>query len=112
MNRPSGQIGNFIRHKCPNPEVGMGATILSYTDRTAATIVSVNKSGKTIEITRDEATRVDDNGMSESQKYEFKTKPDAPKVKVRLRKDGQWRILKDGRKVIVGHREKYHDFSF
>lgn len=110
--RQSGQVDNFINYKQPKPEIGMGVTILHYTDRSAATIVGISKGGKRIILQSDIATRVDNNGMSESQKYEYSPNTGGKKFQASLRKDGQWRLSNDGRKVNLGLREAYHDYSF
>jgi hypothetical protein len=100
------------------PEVGMGATLVSWTDRYAYTVVAVEtfktgpKAGqvKAVVATEDKAKRVDANGMSECQSYEFETDPDATPEKFTLRKGGQF---KGKRGVLyVGSRSQYHDFSF
>lgn len=63
----------------------------------------------------DKALRVDQNGMSECQLYEYRPQPDAPAERVTKARDGQWYTrggMRGGRKVLVGRREAYHDFSF
>lgn len=75
--------GNLINRVMENttsnkPTVGMGATILGYSDRHAATVVSVSKDGKSVDIQRDTATRTDKNGMSECQDYEYSPTPTPP----------------------------------
>jgi hypothetical protein len=74
------------------PVKGMGGTIYHYSDRTAVTIVEVSPDGKTLWFTGDTAKRVDDNGMSESQTYEYTTNWDAPRGLAKLDKTGRWRI--------------------
>ena len=51
--------GSFINNMMqdslhPVPEVGMGATQLMWTDRSAGTIIEVSKSGKKLVFQRDE----------------------------------------------------------
>lgn len=109
----SGQIGNFVNYKQPVPEVGMGVTILSYTDRSAGTIQRISKTGKTIWITSDRAERIDKNGMSESQRYSYTQIPDSKPIRASKRKDGQWRLSGYfGNKLELGVRDAYHDYSF
>lgn len=97
------------------PEVGMGATILMWTDRLPATVVEV-VSPKKIVIQHDDAKRIDNNGMSEAQDYEFTPNLDAAKETYTQRKDGQWvregSPMKGGTRIILGARRKYYDFSF
>lgn len=109
------ETGSLINHiysgmNSAAPEVGMGCTILSWTDRNAATIVRVIDT-KTIEIQEDSAKRVDRNGMSDCQTYEFTPNPDASIQTVKLSKAGAWKT-QGGQTVMIGRREKHYDFSF
>lgn len=60
--------------KAKKPEVGMGVTKLMYSDREAYTVQRVISNMRVI-ITRDIAKRVDENGMSDAQAYEFESVP-------------------------------------
>jgi len=108
----------------PEPVVGMGATVLMWTDRHAATIFRVFTIGKCqlVEVRRDIATRIDRNGMSESQEYTYKTTPSGSVDTFRF--NGQrwehvrfnkmtkrWNATK-GSGLRIGSRDEYHDFSF
>ena len=113
--------GSFINNmyqdaiNTPTPEVGMGATMLSWTDRKAATIIEVSKSGKRITIQPDKSTRTDSNGMSDSQTYTFEPNPKAYTTEYSLRKNGRWVRVGDsmtGSSLLVGLREEYYDYSF
>lgn len=93
------------------PEVGMGVTLCMWSDRHPYTVVKV-LSNRRIVVQEDNYKRIDDNGMSECQKYEYTPNPEASEVIVTLRKNGQWKEM-GGRSVFsLGFREKYHDFSF
>ena len=100
------------------PQVGMGATILSWTDRHAATIVEVDLEKKLprIGIKQDIATRSDKNGMSDSQDYDYTPNPNATTVYYTFRKDGTWvkegDKTKGGSRIAIGYRNEYYDFSF
>lgn len=94
------------------PEVGMGATISYHSDRSAATIIKVSKSGKSFYIQEDTAVRTDKNGMSEIQEYEFTPNPNGSVYKVTQRKDGSFRLMGDKTRVYIGVRRQYYDFSF
>jgi hypothetical protein len=108
----------------PIPEVGMGATRLQWTDRTACTIIAVERSGSSIVLTvqDDIATRADDNGMSDAQSYTYERNPDGRTKTYRSTKDGGWRecrrnengrwVWADREMLLVGTRRQYHDFSF
>jgi hypothetical protein len=100
----------------PTPEVGMGATILHWTDRTAATIIDVSPNGKTITVQEDTATRSDSHGMSDAQSYDYASNPDGATHVYTLRKNGKYvkqgNPLKGGQTVAIGYRRQYHDYSF
>jgi hypothetical protein len=97
------------------PCVGMGATILGYSDRHAATVVHVENS-KLIGVRQDTATRVDNNGMSENQEYVYEENLHASIQWFSLRKNGKWiregEKLKNGTVLLLGERDEYYDFSF
>lgn len=109
------QYGSFTNQLINNiaptfPEVNMGCTQLSFTDRNPATIVSVSKTGKSFEFTYDDYRRIDKNGFSEDQKWEYTPRPNAPRHKARLCKDGRYKC--HGMTIRVGIREKYDDPHF
>lgn len=92
------------------PEIGMGATICHWSDKTAATVVYITP--KRLILREDHATRVDKNGMSESQEYAYSPNPEGREWFVSLRKDGTWRVSKSKEIVTLGVRRQYHDYSF
>lgn len=104
-------------HVAATPEVGMGATILAYTDRYAGTVVRVYPNGAFV-VQEDHAKRTDSNGMSESQTYEYSPNPNGAehlfKRVSRGRAKGQYREngRMQGNGVMLGVRRKYNDFSF
>ena len=113
MAKEFGSLNNLLlsgSRGAPAPTVGMGATILSWSDRSPATVVEVSASGKTIKLQEDTATRTDTNGMSECQDYAFAPDPSAPLQVARLTSKG-WKIV-GGSRVRLGERSRYHDFSF
>lgn len=106
----------------PEPTVGMGVTMLSWTDRYAGTIVEVNMKKRYIAVTEDDCKRIDNNGLSESQEYEYTSMMDGYRNYYRKDSKGAWRachfnengrlVYSGNRGLIIGRREKYHDFSF
>ena len=96
--------------------VGGPATIYAYSDRYPGTVISVTDNE--IIVTEDNYKRIDNNGMSESQEYEYESNSDGRKFifrKVRSGKfKGQWREngLSTGMPVNFNYRQKYYDFSF
>jgi hypothetical protein len=105
----------------PEPTVGMGVTMLSWSDRDAGTIIEVNTKKRYIAVTEDDAKRIDNNGISEGQEYEYTTCLDGCITYYKKDKNGQWRKCyynENNRMVfgrgglILGRREKYYDFSF
>lgn len=95
----------------PAPKVGDGATICQFSDRKAGTIIEVSKSGKTIKIQLDDYRRVDENGMSDAQTYEYSPNPQGIVYEARLR-NGKWKTLHTKYGVIIGRRDQHHDYSY
>lgn len=107
------ETGSLINHVMTSggqvqPEVGMGATVCHWSDRHAGTIVKVTATQ--IHVQGDKAVRIDKNGMSESQQYEYHRNPEAPISVFRKTKRG-WRN-KSGAGLLIGSREEYYDYSF
>lgn len=115
----------------PEPEVGMGATILMWTDRHAATVAEIvyrSYATLVIAVQEDTARRTDTNGMSECQSYSYEPNPRGRIHYFRRRKNGTWQeVTRDrmtpgrvrylvveggGSGLRLGERSEYHDFSF
>ena len=109
----------------PDVKPGMGVTFLSWTDRNPGTIFRVFAVGKSmmIECRDDDYVRIDKNGLSEAQEYEYKIKVNGAKRYFRknartgfwesVRKNGETgRWIKCSGGIRIGEREKYHDFCF
>ena len=93
-------------------EVGDGATVNLYSDSHAGTII--RRTEKSLWIQRDEATRIDSNGMSDCQEYSYKPDPNGTVYHARWsEKYGcfMWGGFKDGKPISVG-RHEYYDYSF
>ena len=120
LTKPTGSLINnlYANSRYPEPTVGMGATRLSWTDRSPYTVVKV-LGPKKIVVVSDRATRTDNHGMSESQSYTFETPSegdeDYSETVLTLRPNGRWVAKGDSQKgtpFAIGYRNKYHDFSF
>jgi hypothetical protein len=118
--RLGSQTGSLINHvmsgsKDAEPQVGMGATMLLWSDRHACTIVEVSPNKKRIGVQQDNAKRTDNNGMSDSQSYAYSPNVNAPVKYYTLRKNGAWvregESMK-GSRIAIGYRAEFHDFSF
>lgn len=94
------------------PEVGMGATLVYWTDRAPATVVEVSKTGHKIVVQEDTATRTDSNGMSDAQSYSYERNESGRLHEATRRKDGSYRLKGGTTRVLLGNRSKYHDYSF
>lgn len=90
------------------PVVGMGVTILMWTDRHAGTVVKVTPTQ--IHVQRDKATRTDNNGYSENQTYSYQSDPRGEITIFRKTLRG-WRS-KDKSGLLIGARDEYYDYSF
>lgn len=100
--------------KQPEPEVGMGATRLMWTDRVPCTVIEVR--GKVVTVQEDRAERTDNRGQSESQEYAYSRNPEGRTHRYSQRKNGAWvregDTLRGGERLLLGVREKYYDPSF
>lgn len=122
------ETGSLMNHlysrQSAVPKVGMGATLLSWSDRSPATVVEVFKQGKYVYVgvQGDNYKRTDKNGLSECQEYEYTRNTDAH-VRYFRQKDGgkfeacyksketgRWKKTDGG--VTFGVRERFYDFSF
>lgn len=110
----------------PDVDINMPATLLSWTDRYAATVTSVaKKAGKVtmIGVKRDKATRADKNGVSECQEYTFECDDSGTPYYFRQNKAGMWEEIalnKDSGRWVktggyglrIGQRAEYRDPCF
>lgn len=94
------------------PEVGMGVTVSVGSDRYPGTVIQVTQNGRRVVFQYDLYKRIDSNGMSESQTYEFSSDPNGRTEIATLRKDGRYRITGSKTPVHIGSRSAYYDFSF
>jgi hypothetical protein len=111
-----GNLMNRIAEGCkmPKPERLMGATATLYTDRLAGTIVWVDDSQNPTRLMwqEDYAKRTDGNGMSDmGQTYVYERRPGNRLYEFKLLKRG-WYSKELGAGLIIGERDKFHDFGF
>ena len=112
-----GSLTNRLMEHCknPEPEVGMGVTELYFSDREPYEIIEV-KDDRHITVRALNYKRIDDNGMSESQEYEYFSNPDGYVAHLFKTKNGKW-VERIGKKYscngwFIGKAEKYYDYSF
>ena len=89
--------GSFVNWLMSNnstlPEVGKGATVNGWSDRYAYQVVYVSKDQSECVIQRCDSIRIDKNGMSESQEYDYSQLTQDVKTLVwRKKKGGCWCI--------------------
>ena len=102
----NGSLQNVLLANSRNriePEVGMGGTLVYWTDRHACTVAVVH-GPDLIEVQQDHAVRVDKNGLSESQTYTFERDANAPLRLFKRDRKGWWRRAErrpDGRIVFL-----------
>jgi hypothetical protein len=109
-----GSLNNeMVVSAADKPVVGMGATRIDWTDRHPFTVVEV-LSDRRVVVQEDSYQRIDSNGMSENQSYEFTRNPEGEKVVISRRNNGVWRKVGATKtdKFVIGSRDKYHDYSF
>lgn len=90
--------------------IGYGATVCYWTDRRAATIINMTRCTITVQL--DEATRIDQNGISENQQYSYKADPKGQVMIFRKNKYGRYIGARGGAVLRVGERDEYYDYSF
>ena len=114
-----GSINNRIdeRVKSEEPKVGMGVTHYGWSDRYPYEITKVIDD-RHLEIRRLDYKRIDNNGMSECQEYEYFSNENNPIERLYKNKNGRWvrRVGKNGVDNYGGWRigtaEYYYDFTF
>lgn len=98
------------------PSIGQGATVCYWTDRHAGTIIDISGDAKTLSWQQDKTKRIDKNGMSESQSYEYEHNELGEIIVFTLRKNGKWirkgQLMRNGTSLSIGHRSEYYDYSF
>lgn len=110
--------GSLINHLMDSswqslqPEVGMGATFVQWSDREAGTIIEVSKTGHRLVWQEDRATRIDTNGMSDAQQYSYESDPGGSRLTFTRRRDGSYRLLGSQSRLLLGVRDKHYDYSF
>ena len=97
------------------PEVGMGVTEMQWSDRTPWEVVEVIDD-RHIKVRRLDWKRIDNNGMSECQDYEYTSNEENYVATLFLTKQNQWRE-RIGRSLgcnrfHVGFAERYYDYTF
>lgn len=112
-----GSLHNMIAAPATEFEVGDGATVISWTDRHACTVIEVlrTKDGrvKGYVLQADRAIRTDGLGMSDAQTYTYERDPEGAIHPARIVATGKRKgqVYAGDRKVIRG-RAHYYDFSF
>lgn len=96
----------------PLPEVGGGVTICHWSDCSPATIIKISANGHKITIQEDKSRRLDKNGMSDCQEYEYTPDPEGTIHVAYLRHDGTYRLPRSKTRVSLFGRRKFHDYSF
>jgi hypothetical protein len=118
--RAGAETGSVVNHisSGQGPEIagqitpGDGATILHWTDRTAATVIAVRPGKRPeIEIQEDRAIRTDGNGLSDQQSYRYERDPAGRTHTVSYRR-GAWRVRGSDNGVRFGARDHFWDPSF
>ncbi len=117
--------GNAVRGQ-PEPAVGMGVTFLFWSDRKAGTIIEILAvDGRpALRCQEDTAVRTDQNGMCDSQSYDYVPNPEGEVSTYRRARNGRWyriaqnpetkryRKVEGGPGLRIGERDAYHDYNF
>lgn len=129
LGTQTGSVINHLHSRAvigqPEPVVGMGATMLLWTDRSACTIVNVQQvRGKTIvTVQTDHATVIAGSSHDGSAEYRYNPNPKGGEYHFRREADGRWQQVAisnqtgrwgkaGGRGLRIGERDEYRDPSF
>lgn len=132
LGSQTGSVINHLHSRAvigqPKPEVGMGATLLGWTDRHAATITAVTECcGKTwqyeIEVANDDAKVVKGSTFDGTAEYEYTPGTGCDHLFAFHLKKQEWiRVIRNpvtnklnqarGYGLRIGERETYYDPSF
>jgi hypothetical protein len=99
LGTETGSVVNHLYSRAvigqPEPEVGMGVTMLFWTDRAPGTIQRVFKIGKNtaIEVTFDASTLVSGSTQSESQEWQFTEKSGSTRMTYMRKPNGTWKNM-------------------
>lgn len=118
IGRDTGSLINHVMSGDQNdiPVVGMGATVLSWTDRHAGTIIETSENRFVVQ--RDKSILSEKDSIFGPQNYTYEPDPEGNtwtfKRVSRGRAKGTWREggRIDGLGVLINHRESYSDPSF
>lgn len=111
LGKHTGSVMNMCMsgtNQTDSPQIGMGCTVLMWTDRQAATIIDMTPC--TVLVQYDKVTPLH-KGMTDSQNWHCERDPNGTKRVFRLTKNG-WVNRKEGGTLMIGHRNHYHDYSF
>lgn len=129
LGTQTGSVINHLHSRAvigqPEPVVGMGATVLLWSDRHAATITNVQQvRGKLIvTVQNDRATLVAGSSHDGSAEYRYSRNPGGSENHFRREDDGRWQRVVINRQtgrwgkvsgsgLRIGEREEYLDPSF
>lgn len=114
-----GSIQNRLSERAlsPTPVVGMGVTECLWSDRHPYEIIEV-KDDRHITIRSLNAKRIDHNGFSECQEYEYSSNPNGAIYHLFKNKKGRW-VRRVGTRGVdnssgwaIGVAEEYYDPTF
>jgi hypothetical protein len=94
------------------PEIGMGATIVMWSDRLACTIVQITHGGKRIVIQRDTISWIPNPSAPSSPIFQYSPNPQGGIYHATKRKDGSYRLTRKTTMVWIGTRQEYYDRDF
>lgn len=132
LGSETGSVMNHLYSRmtrnAPSPTLGLGVTILHWSDRTPGTIVRIYSSPKGIVIgIADDHYRLNPGAAWPSETIDYEITPCAlscePRRFYRAKPDGGWEPVEAGKRygtwkkvggagLLVGRRERYYDPSF
>lgn len=129
LGTETGSVINHLQSRAtigqPEPVVGMGATMLGWTDRYACTIRNVFNIGnkRAVQVSRDRTKVIAGSSHDGTAQYEYETTPDGALTTFAFNgsvweqyqlneQTKRWNKAKSGRGLRIGERDEYRDPSF
>lgn len=128
LGSQTGSLINHIQSRAvigqPEATVGMGVTLLLWTDRSPGTILTVSPDGQWITVQDDRAIFVCGSAHDGSAEYTFEPDPAGSINTFKKQESGMWQHMvknratsrwnksKGGPGLRIGERNKYYDPSF
>lgn len=112
LESPQDGVVSLESRDARGPRVGQPATICWITDRHAATVIAVSKTGHKVTVRECKAIRTDGGGMSDSQSYRYEEDLEGETRTFYRNGTGSYGGGRRGTYLRLGTRRAYFDYGF